>query len=441
MKMGDLLIKGGRIIDPAQGLDEQADLLIEKGRVKAIGKNLEETGQAVLYADGLVVTPGFIDLHVHLRDPGQEWKEDIASGTMAAAAGGVTSVCAMPNTNPVVDNHTVVEYILRKAEREGKVNVFPIGAITKGQKGEELAEIGDMARAGIKAISDDGKPVANAEIMRLALQYAGMFNLPVISHAEDPNLAADGVMNLGPVATILGLRGIPAAAEEVMVARDLILAEMTGARLHVAHVSTAGAVNLIRQAKKRGVRVTAEATPHHFSLTEAAVRESGYDTNTKVNPPLRSQRDLEAVIEGLKDGTIDAIATDHAPHHRDDKEVEYNYAAFGISGLETLLPLVLTKLVAPGHLTLAQAVALLTSGPAKVLGLDRGTLSPGSWGDVTVFDPEAVIIVRARDFYSKGKNTPFDGWQLQGKIVATVVGGEVVYRTREVDIGGGFSRS
>lgn len=428
MTKGELLIKGGRVIDPSQGLDERIDIWIADGRVKAMGADLKAEGVSELSAQGLVVTPGFIDMHVHLRDPGLEYKEDIASGTMAAAAGGVTSVAVMPNTNPVVDNHTVVEYILRKAAREGKVNVFPIGAITKGLKGEELAEIGDMAKAGIKAVSDDGKPVSNAEIMRLALQYASMLGLPVISHAEDKNLAGDGVMNLGPVSSVLGLRGVPAAAEEVMVARDLILAEMTGARLHVAHVSTAGTVDLIRRARQRGVKVTAEATPHHFSLTEEAVKESGYDTNTKVNPPLRSKRDVAAVIEGLRDGTIDAIATDHAPHHQDDKEVEYNYASFGISGLETLLPLVITKLVEPGHLDLPQAVALLTTGPARALGLDRGNLVPGAWADVTIFDPEAEITVQASSFHSKGKNTPFDGWRLRGKVVATVVAGEIVYR-------------
>lgn len=434
----NLLITNGRVIDPAAGLDSVADVLVRDGKITAIGRE-SAVGDArdvhdirVVDASGLIVAPGLIDMHVHLREPGQEWKEDIASGTRAAAAGGFTSVAAMPNTVPVIDDRPGVEYVLRAAARAGAVNVYPIGAITKGSKGEELAEMGDMYEVGAVAFSDDGRPVMNAEVMRCALEYARMFPVPVIAHCEDTNLSNEGYMNLGPASSALGLRGMPNAAEDVMVARDLILAGLTGGRLHVAHVSTAGAVELIRQAKRRGVRVTAEVAPHHLALTDRAVADSVYDTNTKVNPPLRTAADVAALVEGLRDGTIDAIASDHAPHHRDDKEVEYMYAAFGISGLETALPLALTVLCGEHGFPIAEVLRLLTAGPARALGLDRGTLAVGAAADITLIDPRREVVVDPATFYSKGKNTPFAGRRLRGAAVMTIVGGRIVMEDRKV---------
>jgi dihydroorotase len=378
-----------------------------------------------LDASGLVVCPGFVDLHAHFREPGQEYKETIATGTRAAARGGFTSVCSMPNTDPPNDNRSVTEFILDQAKREGIVNVFPIGAITKALKGEELAEIGELYEAGCVAISDDGCPVMNAELMRRALEYATMFNLPVVNHCEDLNLSGKGVVHEGVVSTELGLRGIPWAAEAIMVARDLLLAQLTGGRLHIAHVSAAESVRLIREAKSRGVNVTCEATPHHFTLTEEVIRS--FSPNTKVNPPLRSLADVAAVREGLKDGTIDAIATDHAPHALYEKEQEFDAAPFGIVGLETALGLTVTSLIEPGVLTLQEAIAKLTWNPARIFSLPKGRLNLGADADITIFDPEREWTVDVNHFASKGRNSPFHGFKLKGQVVATLVGGRFVW--------------
>ncbi len=422
-----LVVKGGRVIDPGTGVDGLMDLRIEDGTIVEVGENLKPDAAKVIDATGKVVIPGLIDVHTHLREPGYEWKETIATGTRAAAAGGFTAVCCMPNTNPVLDNPGQVTYVLEKARREGKVAVYPIGCITKGSRGEELTEIGYLREAGVVGLSDDGLPVENAEVMRCALEYARMFNLPVISHCEDRHLAGDGVMNWGPASTAAGLKGIPASAEEVMVARDLILAAATGGRLHLAHISTAGSVRLVREAKRRGVAVTCEVTPHHLTLTDRFIQESGYDTNTKVNPPLRTDADVAALREGLADGTIDIIATDHAPHHTDDKEVEYNYAAFGISGLDTALPLMVTELVGGGYLTLNQLVEKMCLNPARVFGLSRGRIETGGRADLTIIDPEERRTVDVSRFYSLGKNSPFLGRELTGWPVVTIAAGVVVH--------------
>lgn len=423
-----ILIKEGHILDPSEKLNKTGSILIEDGKVKGYPsdtKKLEKDPTIeVINAQGMIVAPGFIDMHVHLREPGFEHKETIRTGCSAAAAGGFTSVVCMPNTNPVNDNASVTEYILLKARTEGIVNVFPIGAITKGEKGETLAEIGEMWEAGCVGISDDGHSVMNSRVMRHAMEYVKAFGIPVISHAEDIDLSGHGVMNEGFTSTVLGLRGIPSASEEVMVARDITLAELTGAHLHIAHVSTAGAVRLIRDAKKRGVKVTAEATPHHFTLTDRAILN--YDTNAKVNPPIRSQEDVDAIREGLKDGTIDVIATDHAPHSEDEKKVEFDLAPFGISGLETALPVSL-KLVQDGVLTLPELITHLTFNPAKIIGVDRGTLKVGATADLVIFDPDKTVTVDREKFRSKGKNTPFHGWQLSGSVLYTIVSGKVVF--------------
>jgi dihydroorotase len=420
-----ILIKGGRVLDPAHGIDDTLDLLIRDGRIAELGKDLGAADAETLDAGGCLVTPGLIDIHVHLRDPGYEYKEDIVSGTRAAAAGGFTSVACMPNTNPVNDNKAVTLYIRQKAAAEGLANVFPVGSITRGQQGEFLAEMGELREAGCIAVSDDGHPVSNGEIMRRAMEYARSFDLPVISHAEDLSIVAGGVMNEGFVSTELGLKGIPWVAEDAMVARDVMLAEFTGAKLHVAHVSTRGAVEIIRAARKRGVHVTCEATPHHFTLTEEAVR--GYDTNAKMNPPLRTGDDVAALREGLADGTIGVIATDHAPHHPDEKNVEFNIALNGIVGLESALPLTL-RLVEEGVLSLSEAIARLTVGPARALGLDRGTLEVGVAADVTVIDPGLKWTLHADRMASKSRNTPFAGWQFKGAARYTICGGRLVYR-------------
>jgi dihydroorotase len=423
-----ILIKDGRIIDPSQGMDEVRNLFIEDGKVKGYPLDTEElekdSNAQIIAASGKIVSPGFIDMHVHLREPGFEHKETIRTGCAAAAVGGFTSVVCMPNTKPVNDNASVTEYILLKARTEGIVNVFPVGAITKGQKGETLAEIGEMWEAGCVAVSDDGRPVMNSRVMRYAMEYAKAFGIPIVSHAEDLNLSLGGVMNEGFTSSMLGLRGIPSASEEVIVARDITLAELTGAHLHIAHVSTSGSVRLIRDAKRRGANVTAEGTPHHFTLTDKAA--VGYDTNVKVNPPLRSQEDVEAIREGLKDGTIDVIATDHAPHTEDEKKVEFDLAPFGISGLETALPLAL-KLVEDAVLTLPETIRKLTFIPAQIIKSDRGTLKVGATADVVVFDPNRIVTVDREKFRSKGKNTPFHGWKLSGCVLFTIVGGRVVF--------------
>ena len=434
-----LLIAGGRIIDPAQAMDETADLLIEDGAVKGVGSEVAAPEHArVIDARGLVVCPGFIDLHCHLREPGFEYKETIATGTAAAAAGGFTTVCAMPNTNPVADTAATVEFVMRKSREEGVVRVLPIGSVTKGSKGNELAEMGELAEAGAIGFSDDGHPVADSNIMRQALSYSMSFGLPIINHCEAPDLARGGSMNEGWVSTRLGIEGVPNAAEENMVARDIALAELTGGRLHIAHASTAGTLEAVRRGKETGVRVTCEATPHHLTLTEDAVlgdeygrpfeplTSNAYDTNAKVNPPLRSRRDVEAMVRGLKDGTIDFVATDHAPHSVVDKQCTFEAATFGISVLETALGSLMSMVYA-GNLELPLLVEKLTAAPARFIETNTGTLKVGAPADVTIFDPNAEWVVDASSFASKGGNTPLDGATLKGRVVATVVGGEVVY--------------
>jgi dihydroorotase len=424
----NLLIKGGRLIDPSQGIDDTMDILIADGVVLELGHGLTAPeGTQSIDATGLIVTPGLIDMHVHLRDPGLEYKEDIATGSRAAAAGGFTSIACMPNTSPVIDNKAVTSYILNKARNEAVVNVFPIGAITKGSKGENLAEMGELKEAGCVAVSDDGKPVASAELMRRALEYAKGVGITVISHSEELSLVGDGVMNEGFVSTELGLKGIPWAAEDVAVAREVYLAEFTGAPVHIAHISTAGSARIIRNAKARGVKVTCETAPHYFTLTDEAVL--GYNTNAKMNPPLRGAGDVAAMKAALADGTIDAIATDHAPHHPDEKDVEFNIALNGIVGLETSLPLSL-KLVEDGCLDLKALVSLMSCNPAKILGLERGTLKPGAVADVTIIDPLKKWQVSAEKLESKSKNTPFLGWQMKGAAAYTIVKGQVVNKAQ-----------
>lgn len=425
--MSSLVIENGRVIDPSQKIDGKLTVVIdEEGNVAELTtKRVRMTNADVIDARGAIVCPGFLDLHVHLRDPGHEYKEDIASGTKAAARGGFTLVCCMPNTEPVNDNAAVTDYIVKRAAAVGSVTVLPIGAISKGQKGEQLADIGEMAAAGAIAISDDGRWVQNSSLMRRAFEYAKGFHLPIITHAEDLSLRGRGVMNEGIISTELGLEGMSAAAEEIAIARDIQLAELTGGHLHVAHVSTAKAVELIRQAKRKGIRVTTEVTPHHFTLTDEAVR--GYDSNTKMNPPLRNEADRRAMIAGLRDGTIDCIATDHAPHGIVDKEVGFDQAAFGIVGLETALPLGL-KLVEERQLTLKELIALLTIKPANVFQLKgKGTLKKGTVADITIFDPKKVVTINAKDFLSKSRNTPFEGWKLKGSVITTIVKGSIVY--------------
>jgi dihydroorotase len=423
-----LLIANGYVVDPTQGVNGGRDILIEDGRVAALlrsGGDAPE-GAEVFDATGLVVAPGFIDLHTHLREPGQEYKETIASGAAAAVAGGFTSVCAMPNTDPVNDNPAVTSFIVEQALAAGLANVFPVGAITKGSKGEELAEMGEMRRAGIVAVTDDGHPVPSPGLMRRALEYARGFDLTVMDHCDDKTLAAGGVMHEGEWSLRLGLRGRAALAEESDAMRDCALAGLTGARVHLAHVSTRGAVEAVRRAKERGAEVTCEVAPHHFTLTDAACE--GFDTNTKMNPPLRSRVHLDAILEAIADGTVDAVATDHAPHHLDEKELEFDHAAFGITGLETAVGLALDRLVHGGRVTLERLVELFSTNPARIFRLEgRGTLRPGAWGDVTVLDPDLRWTFDAARSKSKSRNTPFDGWTLRGAPVATVVGGRLVY--------------
>ncbi|MHB8707637.1 MAG: dihydroorotase [Desulfuromonadales bacterium] len=422
----NLLIKGGRVIDPSQNIDDVMDVLVENGVIKNVGKGLSApAGAGTVDAAGCYVTPGLIDMHVHLRDPGLEYKEDIVSGTRAAVAGGFTSVCCMPNTKPVVDSKAVASYIINKAKTEGFCNVFPVGTITQGMNGERMSEMGELKETGCVAVSDDGKPVKNAELMRRALQYAKGMGLLVISHAEELDLVGEGTMNEGFTSTELGLKGIPRVAEDIATAREVMLAEYTGAPVHIAHVSTLGAVRIIREAKTRGVQVTCETAPHYFTLTDDAVR--GYNTNAKMNPPLREADDVAAIKAGLKDGTIDCIATDHAPHHLDDKDVEFNEAMNGIVGLETSLPLSL-GLVAEGVLSLEQMVEKMSVNPSKILGLGRGTLQAGAPADITVIDPQLQWTVTAEGLQSKSKNSPFLGRQMQGGARYTVVGGKVQFQ-------------
>lgn len=419
-----ILIKGGKVVDPGRFVGV-GDVLIDQGKVSAVGPNLQApAGSAMIEAKDRLVLPGFVDLHVHFREPGFEYKETIQSGSAAAVAGGFTTVCCMPNTNPVNDNQAVTEFILERSRIAGLANVWPVGAITKGSEGKELAEIGDLRRSGCVAISDDGRPVMNSLVMRRAMEYALAFDLTVVDHCEDLHLAEGGCMNEGLVSTELGLPGIPSAAEDVMVARNLSLSELTGARLHLAHISTAGSVRMVREAKARGIRVTAEACPHHFTLTEEVVR--GYNTHAKMNPPLRTWDDVRAIKEGLRDGTIDVIATDHAPHATQEKQQDFTEAPFGIVGLETALSLTL-GLVEEGVLSLEQAVEKLTSAPAAAFGLKKGTLAVGADADVTIVDQQAQWVVDPGKFRSKSRNTPFVGWKVKGRVLTTIVGGRVVF--------------
>src|SRR5579871_3247851 len=416
-------ITGGRVIDPSQKIDQTADLWLENDRILGIGPRPDPRADRTIDATGKIVCPGLIDMHVHLREPGREEDETIATGTASALAGGVTSVACMPNTEPAIDSQADAEFVCLQAKRAGNANVFPIGAITKGRKGEELAEIGGLVAGGAVAFSDDGSPVVSAEIMRRAMEYCRMFDKAVLSHSEDLDLTRGGLMNEGYESMRLGLRGMPAAAEEVMVYREIALAELTGARVHILHVSTAGSVELIRRGKERGVRVTGEACPHHFTLTDKCLRT--FDSNYKMAPPLRTEDDVQAILAGLRDGTLEVIATDHAPHAPEKKMRELDQAPNGIIGLETLLPVCVGSLIEPGHLTWPQLVEKLTINPAKVLGIDRGTLKPGAVADVTVIDPKAEWEIDPAKFHSKSRNTPFAGWTVRGRARAVVVGGEV----------------
>ncbi|MFA5859926.1 MAG: dihydroorotase [Elusimicrobiota bacterium] len=427
----DILLKNGTVVDPVNRVNAKLDVYISGGKVKKVGKSISvPPGDTTTVIDitGKIVIPGLVDMHTHLREPGEEDEETIKSGTRAAAAGGVTTVCCMPNTHPVTDNQAAVEFILLKAKNEGVVNVHPIGAVTKKQEGIEIAEIGELKKVGVVAISDDGHSIMNAQVMRRALEYAKMFGLPLIAHCEDIDLSVDGVMNEGFTSTKLGLKGIPSEAEEVMVSRDLMLAELTTGILHIAHVSTAGSVELIRQAKRRGVKVTAETAPHYFTLTDEIVEK--YDANAKMNPPLRTAADVAAIKKGIADGTIDCIASDHAPHTDEEKNKEFGYAPFGIIGLETILPLTITYLVKTKVLSLSDAVKKLAVNPSKILGLNRGNIKPGSVADITVIDINTYRKVDKK-FVSQSANSPFVGFNLTGYPVLTIVNGKIVYQYKK----------
>ena len=419
-----LLIQNGQVIDPASQINEVMDILVENGIISKMKKNITDKADKIINAEGNWVTPGFIDVHVHLREPGYEYKETIATGTRSAAKGGYTTICPMPNTNPVCDSDIMIEYIKLKAEREGVVHVLPIGAITKGQRGEELSNIGKMAKAGACAISEDGKSVASSGLLKTAMKYAKMFDIPVLSHCEDISLVAGGSMNAGASAQLLGLKGISNDSEEVIVARDMILAKSTNSKLHICHMSTKGSVELLRQAKSKGQAVTAEATPHHFTLSDDFITD--YDGNTKMNPPLRSKEDVLAIRQALKDNVIEIIATDHAPHSIDEKNCEYEKVAFGIVGLETALPLGITTLVEGGWLTPMELIAKMTYHPAKMLNIDKGTLMIGKAADITIIDPNKTYKIDPDTFASKSKNTPFEGFEVKGKVVYTIVDGNIV---------------
>jgi dihydroorotase len=430
-----LLLTGARLIDPSQNLDSRLDIFIEGGKIAKIGTNLTKTSTSkdpdkitkIIDLPGMIIVPGLMDMHTHLREPGYEYKETIASGAAAAVAGGFTSIVCMPNTRPVNDSRSITEFIIRKAAEAKLVNVYPVGAISVNSAGAQLTEFWDLKEAGIVALSDDGKPVMDAALMRRALEYAHSLQLPIISHCEDINLSTNGLMHEGYFSTILGLNGIPSIAEEIMVARDILIAEYTRTALHIAHVSTAGSVRLIREAKKRGVQVTAETAPHYFTLTDESLQS--YDTNFKVNPPLRGEQDVKAVKEGLADGTIDVIACDHAPHGRTDKEVEFEYAANGISGLETSLALSL-NLIQDKTLSWPELIAKMTANPARILNLSKGTLKEGADADITVIDPLREWTVDVQAFCSRGKNSPFNGRPMQGKAILTIVGGDIKYDDR-----------
>ncbi len=421
-----LLIKGGRVVDPANGLDGIADVLIEKGKVAKVGKNIK-TSAEVFDAKGKIVCPGLIDIHVHLREPGYEHKETVDSGAKAAAAGGFTSIACMANTKPLNDCQSVTEYILEKAEK-AVVNVYPVACISKGMKSEVLTEFAELLEAGAVAFSDDGLPVTDGSLMRAAMEYARTFDVPIMNHCEDPVMAEEGVMHEGSESCLLALPGLCPVAEEAMLARDVMLAEYTGARYHAQHVSTARGLEILKNAKKKGASVTAEVTPHHLVLTDKAVREMEFSTNTKMKPPLRSESDRKALIKGLKDGSIDVIASDHAPHHQDDKDLEYLYAPFGIVGLETSLSLILDRFVNRNVISLKRMVELMSLNPAKVLNLGKGTLSEGADADITIIDLTRKVTVDARKFLSKSVNSPFDGWKLKGGAFATIVKGKVVWK-------------
>jgi dihydroorotase len=423
------LIKNGRVVDPANGVDDTLDVLIEDGKIAKLGRDIPKTGAEVIEAAGKIVAPGFIDMHVHLREPGREEAETIKTGTEAAAAGGFTAVACMPNTNPVNDNESVTQFIIKKAAAEGSVHVYPVGAITKGSKGESLSEIGELHRAGCVAISDDGRDVMDNLLMRRAMEYASMFDMPVIDHCEAADLSGEGVMNEGAVSTALGMKPIPAAAEEIMVQRNILLARDTGCRVHIAHISTEESVEMVRRAKKRGIKVTCEATPHHFTLTDEECRS--FDTNYKMKPPLRSDKDRKAILKGIKDGTIDCIATDHAPHSEDFKNVEFDYAAFGIVGLETAVPLALDRLVNDGVIDIVRLVEMLSMNPARILGVPGGTLGTGALADITILDNNRNITVNKDKFRSKSRNTPFHGMMLKGAPVMTIVSGRIVFSAED----------
>ncbi len=427
--MSRLLIRNGRVVDPSQSLDEGLDVLIEDGCVARVAERIDVPSDAeVLDAGGLVVAPGFIDLHVHLREPGYEHKETIETGSRAAVAGGFTAVCCMPNTDPVNDNASVTRYIIERAEAVGLARVYPVGAVTRGLKGEELAEIGEMVSAGAVAFTDDGRPVANSQIMRRALEYTRSFGVPIAGHEEDLELAAGGAMHEGEVSTRIGLHGLPAVAEETMVARDVLLGELTGGRLHLCHLSTRGSLDLVRMARRKGIEVTCEVTPHHFTLTDADVASSNYNPNWKMSPPLRTEQDVEAVRQAIYDGTVDAIVTDHAPHHQDEKDLDFADAPFGVVGLETAVSLALDRLVHGRVIGLLQLVRLMSTRPAEIFSLPGGTLREGSPADVTLLGLRSRVTVDPRSFCSRSRNTPFAGMQLRGAPEATIVGGRVVWR-------------
>ena len=440
------LLKGGRVVDPVRGIDGLFDVLIDGGRIARVDRAIDPVDlpgvTVVEMPAGCVLCPGFIDMHVHLREPGQEHKETIATGTAAAAAGGFTAVACMPNTEPVNDSASVTQYILERAAEACGVRVYPIGAVSRGLKGEQLAEAAELRAAGCRAISDDGRPVPSALLMRRALEYGGMFGMPVIDHCEDTTLKGEGVAHEGPTAALLGLRGIPAAAEEVIVARDVCLAKATGSAVHIAHLSTRGSLQIVRDAKHDQTRVTCEVTPHHFTLTdERLLAPLSYDTNLKMNPPLREATDRDALLQGLADGAVDAIASDHAPHHYDEKMVEFDRAPFGIVGLETMVSLSLDRLVHSGLISLSRLVDLLSAGPARILGVPGGTLAPGAPADITILATDLSLTVDATRFLSKSRNTPFDGWTLRGGVAATIVGGRTIWVNGAVAGAAAFARA
>jgi dihydroorotase len=426
-----LLLKGGRVVDPGTGKDGELDVLVEDGRLARIDRNIPPDGAEVIeLGKGWIVAPGLIDIHVHLREPGQEHKETIATGAAAAVAGGFTGMACMPNTDPVNDHAGITQFIIKKAMDANLARVYPIGAVSLGSRGEQLAELGEQKSAGCVAFSDDGRPVATALLMRRALEYAGMLGVPIVDHCEDPSLKGDGVAHEGFHASALGLRGIPGVAESLMVERDVSLAELTGAHVHICHMSARQSLRAVRAGKERGVQVTCEVAPHHFTLTDEALDGPiKYDTNLKMNPPLREAADRDAMLEGIADGTVDAIATDHAPHHADEKMVEFDRAPFGITGLETAVPLVFDRLVHAGRITVARAIELLSTSPARVLNLPGGTLAAGAPADIVVIDPDRRVTIDAGRHVSKSKNTPFHGWELRGAVAYTLVGGRIVHRS------------